>query len=211
MNPSVQSHIINISTSNPDVTNTNTNANPDIENQIRSPKLSIKTTNLEDINLPNPHGFKVQVKTSNDSATACCAVFCAFLVIIIFCLPLVICDLYFAYNDISCQHDSNPVGLTLSTWLQTSGFVVTGYLALFLIMLPFSLKNDCAKFLLKVCNYVFSGFILSWLIVGSIIFWKYLEPTGTCNKNISNYMWARLIIGLVGIYLNTRSGGEKKK
>jgi hypothetical protein len=190
----------------------------DIENQNLKPKLTIRTDNLKELvypdlsaTIPAPiQSQKITVKPIDTSASSCCIIFCAMLVIAIFCLPFVICDLYFAYNDISCQYDSNPVGITLSTWLKTSGFVVTGYLILFLVLVQYSLNNECNKFLLNVIKYIFSGFLLAWIIVGSVIFWKYLEPSGTCNKTISDYMWVRLIIGLVGIYFNSRTSTEKK-
>ena len=182
------------------------------------PTLTININNLgehvhSDLSAPIPSPIppqKIIVKPIDTVASSCCIIFCAILVIAIFCLPLVICDLYFAYNDISCQYDSNPLGITLSTWLKTSGFAVTGYLVLFLVLVPYSLNNECIKALLNIIKYSFSGFLLAWIIVGSVIFWKYLEPTGTCNKAISDYMWARLIIGLVGIYINSRSSNEKK-
>ncbi len=209
MNSSDQSYTIQIPNPNPRL-NSSLNSN-DIENQ--KPKFTIKLTSLEELPftaLPTSSLTQNTVKPIDTVGSSCCIIFCAILVMAIFCLPLVICDLYFAYNDISCQYYSNPVGITLATWLKTSGFAVTSYLILFLILVPHSLNNECNKLLLNLVKYIFSGFLLAWIIVGSVIFWKYLEPSGNCNKNISDYMWARLIIGLVGIYFNSRTSTEKK-
>ena len=185
----------------------------DVENNISSLTINTtntttNTTNTTDTTNLNLH--KVERNNYNQTAKTCCFALCASLIIIIFCLPFIICDLYFAFNNISCQHDLNPVGITLSTWLQTSGFIVISYLVSLLVLIPLSASNECIKCLLNIIKYLITGFSVAWIIVGSIIFWKYLEPSGTCDKSISNYMWARLIIGLIGIYINSRSNEKKK-
>ncbi len=47
--------------------------------------------------------------------------FCLFFCILVFTLPFIVCDLYFAYNDDSVCLDAQIIGfntdITLKTWL----------------------------------------------------------------------------------------------
>ena len=106
-------------------------------------------------------------------------------------LSFVIVDLYFAYNSNSCQSISNTgVGFTLGAWLQ-----VDGYCMLVSVVISLLVSKTPLKFATET---VFRLFFLAWTIVGAVMFWHYLGPSGACGKSLSDYMWARLIIGLFG-------------
>lgn len=144
----------------------------------------------------------------------CCAYSCVGITVLALLSPFIICDLYFAFNSISCQHDLTPVGITLSTWLQVAGFSLIGFIVSFVLMVSTVTcchYNTDSMVLFAPFQWAFSLFSFAWLIVGCVLFWRYLDPSGTCERNVSDYMWARLIIGLVGLFISSQSGDKKKK
>ncbi len=144
-------------------------------------------------------------------AQTCCLVSCVVITVLMLITPFIICDLYFAYNDISCQHDSNPIGFNLSTWLAVSGWSMVGFLGLFGILLICVGCKPKGSIPVVILQYAYSLFAFAWLIVGCVMFWRYLDPSGNCNSNVSNYMWARLIIGLVGVFFSSQNSKKEDK
>ncbi len=53
-----------------------------------------------------------------------------------------------------------------------------------------------------ILTILYSLFALAWLIVGAILFWGEVNPTGVCTGGVHDYMYALLIISFVGIGLN---------
>ena len=47
-------------------------------------------------------------------------------------------------------------------------------------------------------------FSLIWLIVGSILFWRDIEPLQYCSQSFSDYMYAKLIMGFISFFMNER-------
>jgi hypothetical protein len=44
---------------------------------------------------------------------------------------------------------------------------------------------------------LYSIFAMAWLVVGSILFWVKLNPTGVCTGGIHDYMYTVLIVSYV--------------
>lgn len=126
-----------------------------------------------------------------DGGPLCCLSFG----VVALMLPLLFCDLYFANFSISCQHDMSRIGFDLSFWLVIMGYTsLTLYLLMFITMIC---RSECILCISLCINGLYYPFTYAWLIIGCIIFWRYVEPEGNCSADISNYMWSRLIIGLV--------------
>jgi hypothetical protein len=53
-------------------------------------------------------------------------------------------------------------------------------------------------------------FVFSWLIVGAILFWRDIEPMGKCGKSVDSYIWARLIMGIIGFIIALKSSDNNK-
>lgn len=49
---------------------------------------------------------------------------------------------------------------------------------------------------------VYSLFSLAWTIVGVIMFWSKMNPTGLCEGGVQIYMYIILIMGLISICCN---------
>ena len=72
-------------------------------------------------------------------------------------------------------------------------------------------KNKCTTTIMWIILILIRIFILSWFIVGSILFWRDIEPMNKCGKSVDSYIWARLIIGIVGFIINLKSDNNKNK
>ena len=63
--------------------------------------------------------------------------FCLCVCVTIFTLPFIVCDLYFAYNDISACMTADIQGfaidITLKTWLEVDGWTMLAMVILMLI------------------------------------------------------------------------------
>jgi|LauGreDrversion4_2_1035121.scaffolds.fasta_scaffold21390_4 hypothetical protein len=182
--------------------------------------LNNNTTSIPSVAISPGTDIEAQIATADRDKTVlccpcdtqtCCLVSCATITVLMVITPFIICDLYFAYNDISCQHDSNPIGFNLSTWLAVSGLSMIGFLGLFGILLICVGCKPKGAIPVVVLQYVYSLFSFAWLIVGCVMFWRYLDPSGNCNSNVSNYMWARLIIGLVGVFFSSQNSKKEDK
>ena len=144
--------------------------------------------------------------------------FCLFCFITIFMLPFIVCDLYFSYNNTSAcldqQLQNYSISFTLRTWLQVEGYGNLAVLVAFLLAALASLIS--AEFggvllICTICGLVFySIFRLAWLIIGAIMFWGQLYPAGTCDRTISDYMFALLIISFIGVFCNMCGGNQAR-
>jgi hypothetical protein len=61
---------------------------------------------------------------------------------------------------------------------------------------------------------VYSFFSLIWTIVGSVLFWGRLNPTGICTGPVRDYMYALLIITYIAGCCNclfSLNSGKKQR
>ena len=129
--------------------------------------------------------------------------------------PFIVCDFVFA-NRTECLHDSVPkVSLTLYEWLIVDGSIRAGVCAIYLLLLCHALltEQDSSKSA-KISAFIMFGFtviLFCWLVVGSVIFWGYLEKEKTCDANVTGYMWAILILGYFSIISYTLIGAGSAK
>ena len=149
-------------------------------------------------------------KISNENCVRLISVVCIALIIIVFVLPLIIADLYFAYNTEPCQFiENDSIHFTLNTWLKVTAFANIAILIVVVLVFIFVRDEELLELIKKVLRIVVRGFSFSWIIVGSILFWKYVD--GYCNKPLNDYMYARLIIGLISIVSSFCSSKKDNK
>jgi len=174
-------------------------------NKIYQPQTHVHYK-LKMINNNQPLEVVVEVKEEENSFISCIGMFCIFLIFITITIPFYIADLSFAYTDTSCVSTSIPMTITLKDWLLVDGYfgLSVWFFVLFFGFIGSYNYNvsfiDSTEKIHNIIRIPIALFAISWLIVGSVIFWKYLEPTSQCNKSISDYMWARLIIGYLSHY-----------
>lgn len=136
----------------------------------------------------------------------------------IFLTPFIVCDLYYAYNDTSCVNNvitNYNISFTLATWLKVNGWILVSIVSICLIL---GIVICCSPTVGVILGSLFAliiGFMgvfnLIWIIIGSIMFWGDLDKTKLCNKGLSDYMYARLIICIIGICCGGPAYSKKSK
>lgn len=189
----------------------------DATNKTKATVVDIEAnikTNLTDFVV-----LKEQIKVTNSNETKFCPAnaglyCCAGFVVLSLVLPFIFCDLYYAYNSISCQHDETPMGISLSTWLKVSGFSAVGVISTLILIFISTALCECGlntNVSLVPIQWLYNLFSFSWLIIGCVLFWRYVDQSGNCGRDVSDYMWARLIIGLIGVFIAYKSAESKKE
>ena len=126
------------------------------------------------------------------------------LVLFLAAIPFGVCDLYYSFRDYSCvwiDIANSSIKFPLQLWLRVDGGVLLGMATLILL---FGLVLYCNPvgceglfWFHNVLTFVFALFRVAWLVIGSIMFWGYLNRYNLCDAGIRRYMWANLIIGFV--------------
>ncbi len=158
-------------------------------------------------NLPQENSQNADAKTFR---FACCKCrfsiqfifnFCLVIFLLLFVFPFLLGDLYFSNNHISCQNEKTPVGITLSTWLEVSGYSIFCQIILIGALMILFIRNLDPGFytgLFGVCYCIFS---FVWLIIGCVIYWVYINPEKICDSYMTKYMTLRLTIGLTSVFV----------
>lgn len=137
------------------------------------------------------------------------ATICAIITIVCLLLPFIFCDYYYAFNNDSCQHiNVDKLSLNISKWLIVIASVSVFSIIIAILVIIFGLETNS---IYKLLGNIINLFNTAWLIIGSILFWKYIDPLNVCNSDINGYMWARLIITIVFNIKNIKDNNQKKK
>lgn len=123
-------------------------------------------------------------------------------------VPFGVCDLYYSFKDFSCVWtpiERYAIRFPLQTWLRVDGGVLLGMSALILllgIIVSCNPLNGSGLFWFhNTLGFIFALFRLAWLIIGSIMFWGYLNKYHLCDNPVKIYMWVNLIAGFVHSFL----------
>lgn len=114
--------------------------------------------------------------------TCTCVVSC----LVCYLLPWIILDFHFANGDSECLNQEITkfnIPFDLQKWLHVDAIT----------MLICGVVGCCAG----CCMCLFGLFTFAWHIVGALMFWGDLYQTGTCNSDLTVYMWVNLIMGFV--------------
>lgn len=143
---------------------------------------------------------------------------CFILLFIVIMTPIIFCDLYFGFTDISCSRENpDKLDINLRLYLIVSGFVGLSTLFIILIIIIlFDHNTNSESNILDIYYYQFSIlfilislFNLIWNIIGGIVFWEYNYGTSKCNKTISTYLFVSLIIKFVGSLFTSQLNKKK--
>lgn len=127
---------------------------------------------------------------------------CSTLCVLIIMVPIIISDLYYGFTDKSCvNREPYGLGFSMKLYLLISGFVEMAIMISCVnCICCLSLKGGSnlknAYFTLCV---VFTSalFLLIINILGAVVFWSNVYEENICDKNISNYLFASLIIKFI--------------
>lgn len=158
----------------------------------------------------------LQARVAQKKRTNLCLICFIIVFVLIFGLPLIICDLYYGYNDDTCvSNDANKLSINLRDYLLVSGYSSLVIL-IFLFMTLFSALCDkdlfgCCAILTQIITWPFGLFGIAWHIIGGVIFWAYMDNS-TCSGNVFSYVTASLIIKYVSIGIELlRRKNEKEE
>lgn len=117
------------------------------------------------------------------------SLFCCAIVV----LPFPIMDLYFSYNEMTCQHTQfTAIDLTLYQWLLTDGLTQLFFFMLF--FWGFYFEFVILLHIIKAFQHLF---VFVWTVVGGVLFWHFSLQDDHCGYNLKMYMWIRLLAGLI--------------
>ncbi len=140
-------------------------------------------------------------ENENDAAIICCGKSCIILLLMIVVLPILICDMYYAYNDDSCVNEY-PQGLSINMKDYLLG---CSYTSIVVMVILICVTCTVSKENIELINisisiwpvFILNSFSLIWHIIGANIFWGKLYPENLCNSSPSTYFFTSLIIKLL--------------
>ena len=189
--------------SNPERKRSASGVGPDIENNVQY-------TELPDVAVPSPVVPSSVVPSSvvpspavPSPAVPSPAVpssltyyICGAIVVCIIVAPFVVCDLYWSFNDITCQDTPTRVGITLGEWLMVDGFAILSILFFTLAAYTFEFTKHIV--VLSVAK-MYKMFGIIWFIVGGVLIWRDLN---NCSEPLHDYVQTRVILGLLSYAYN---------
>jgi hypothetical protein len=170
-----------------------------INGDSRLSVLSI--TDIESPQLPRSVIQNIN-KTDKDAETNC-IIHTIWVITLILCSPIIICDVYFAYTDETCvnEYPAN-LELNLKHYLFISALSTFININMYMLFIKYFVKDDYNKNLLWVLSVgvfisLLALFSLIWNILGAVIFWGSIYTTNHCSKQVSTYIFVSLIIKFV--------------
>jgi len=130
-------------------------------------------------------------------------VYCLWIVSFIIYLPIIVYDLYFAYNDHTCVNKYPPdINVNLKQYLVVSAITTFIIINSHMLLMIYFIK---IKFKLTICfillSYIFicllGTFGTAWNMLGAFIFWGSIYHEGHCSKVVSTYIFVSLIVKFV--------------
>ena len=136
---------------------------------------------------------------NNNCLLYCCGSICGIIaIVIVYGWPVseIVIGAYYR-NEITCQ---STLPVTISDWLIVKGtvsIVTITILGFCLITSNTSLCNCLSMTFMYVCNL----FMMIWLIIGSIVFWR--DCINLHPNTVNIYMWISLIFGYFSVLSST--------
>jgi hypothetical protein len=139
---------------------------------------------------------------------------CIIICMTILLCPFIICDFYYALTDTSCVNQAyERIHLTMRTYLLVNaslGLIIISFINITILLCDFDhLEIDSNILCLKLFDYIYKLFTLAWIIVGCVIFWRFMD-TSKCDTSVYNYLMARFIISII-CYVSVLSFGDSSK
>ena len=189
-----------------------TNNSTDVESQIHSEEVRENVQRISSILKTSESR-----RSSNDDLYILSIKMFIMFIISVFIIPFVVCNLYYAYSDKSCVHEkAGKLDVNLFNYLVVDGiFGAVVAIVWFLLICTSNFTEDSEVsagkwfivFLIKCLGTLFG---LAWTITGAIIFWSLID-NNLCDNGIYNYVFAQLIIKLIGYGIGILKNKPEKK
>lgn len=127
-------------------------------------------------------------------------------IMLVYLIPFLITVLYYANNSpLWCMlgGNTNIMELNLYYWGITEGSLMAASAVdcIIHIILWCCLSTYCVYISWLICRIFYVLWRLSWLVVGSVLFWKLLYPAQVCTSGINGFMFTHLIVGFVHVII----------
>lgn len=122
---------------------------------------------------------------------------------LVFNLAFIIPDLIYANIDEPCVKTYvEGFSFNLSTWLKVDAALrIIICASLFVVGIATCIKLAIGYIVFCIVltfMVLYTIFQFAWLIAGAVLFWGKLNPLGVCTGGVQAYMFANLIINLMG-------------
>ena len=126
---------------------------------------------------------------------------CMYLIIALFCFPLIFCDYYYAINNPECMQQKLHISLTMYNYLIVNAILGTIFMfATLIVLMQVDFKNfdedSNLMVLFKCINILVSAFSVAWVITGGIMYWGEMDKS-LCSTSANDYIMATLIIKII--------------
>jgi hypothetical protein len=114
-------------------------------------------------------------------------VLCLFFILCVIMIPFIVCDYYYSKNA-SCRTSkalNTALSFTLGTWMQVKASTSLGYLMFILLAALVILMTERYNGFLNFYSwflFVLGLFRLTWMIIGSIMFWGHIFKRRYCTS-----------------------------
>lgn len=126
---------------------------------------------------------------------------CMYLIIALFCFPLIFCDYYYAINNPECMQQKLHISLTMYNYLIVNA--ILGTIFMFVTLIVFMCvdfknfdKDSNLMVFFKCVNILASAFSVAWVITGGIMYWGEMDKS-LCSTYANDYIMATLIIKII--------------
>jgi hypothetical protein len=153
--------------------------------------------------LPKLKGILVKPPTKDESNrnSERMVALCMYLIIALFCFPLIFCDYYYAINNPRCMQQKLHISLTMRDYLIVNA--ILGTIFMFVTFVVFA-RVDFRNFdedsnlivFFKCVNILASAFSVAWVITGGIMYWGEMDKS-LCSTSANDYIMATLIIKII--------------
>ena len=158
-------------------------------------------TNENRINIEVNNQNKFEPSQECSISENLCNVICVLIII----LPFTICDLYFAFNNITCQHEKgNNIKINITQWFLTCFFLELLVITISFYYLYIFCKKpkNRLRYIVKYIRLILLISIFIWHIIGAILFWNEIIPHNNCGKNLKKYMELRMLFKFIFIFFS---------
>jgi hypothetical protein len=170
--------------------------------------LHFSNDDIESINrISNSHEYKLKQRKKISYYTKLFVKAIFIFLIILINIPICVTELYYAFTDVSCIHiKNNNILFNLYIYLSVDGIygiVCTVLCCLYIYYFIDVEKKQLIwlkKIIIKIILILLLLFNLSWITIGSVIFWSLIDNY-MCNNNIYSFIFAELIIKFLFLFL----------
>jgi hypothetical protein len=153
--------------------------------------------------LPKLKGILVKPPTEDESTRNAerMVALCMYLIIALFCFPLIFCDYYYAINNPECMQQKLHISLTMRDYLIVNAILGTIFMfATFIVFMQVDFKKfdeDSNLIVFFRCiDILASAFSVAWVITGGIMYWGEMDKS-LCSTSANDYIMATLIIKII--------------